>query len=175
MSLPKPTLIGAALLLALSTGGGCAWIKSKVQSEPPYQDSRMSRPLEMPPGLDAPSSAGGMAIPDVGHAGMTAPVQPPGLGAPAAPQGVREFFLDDELDSAYRRIGLALERLEGVELLGRAQLLHSFDVRYQGQTLLLRAERSGERVRVTALGSGGQPQSGGAGAQLLGLLQARLQ
>lgn len=170
------TPLMAALALALAAGSGCGWIKSKINTEAPYQDSQMSRPLEMPPGLDKPGSTGGMAIPDAaGVSGGSVQGLPPGMGAPAGAAAVSELQLADTLESAYRRLGLALERLDGVEVLAQAQLLNSYEVRFEGQTLLLKAEQSGDSVRVSALSGSGQALAGGAGAKLLGLLQARLQ
>ncbi|HEX5756937.1 MAG TPA: hypothetical protein VFY12_11385 [Arenimonas sp.] len=170
------TPLMAALALALVAGSGCGWIKSKIKTDVPYQDSQMARPLEMPPGLDKPGSTGGMAIPDAaGVSGGSVQTLPPGMDASAGVAGVSELRLAGSLESAYPRLGQALEGLDGVEVLSRAQLLNSYEVRFEGQTMLLRAEQSGDAVRVTALSGSGQVLAGGAGARLLGLLQPRLQ
>ncbi|HLS84105.1 MAG TPA: hypothetical protein VK016_05510 [Arenimonas sp.] len=174
-SLARAALL-AVLALALVAASGCSWLRGKFGGENAYRQSQQAQPLEVPPGLDAPSTAGGVTIPDVSanpHA--NAPAEAPAGGiAPSGVPAVDAFTLEDTLPSAWRRIGLALGKIEGVQVDERAQLLNSYSVRYLGQVFLVRAEQAGEQVRVVALGSDGRPLSGGAAAQLLGLLKARL-
>ncbi|KAA2285569.1 hypothetical protein [Arenimonas fontis] len=170
--------LSAVLAAALVGTSGCSWLRSKFGTENAYQRSVQNRPLEVPPGLDTPSTAGGVAIPEVSASPRaSAPVEGPvpgGPGAAATVPAMDSFTLEDSLASAWRRIGLALGKIEGVTVDERAQLLNSYSVRYQGQAFLVRAEQVGEAVRVVALGADGRPLSGGAAARLLGLLKARL-
>ena len=174
----RPLLIGA-LAVAVFASSGCAWMRSKWGNEARYQNSTQNQPLEVPPGLDMPSTAGGVAIPDVAPgAASAAPVATdvPAAGtvAPGGIAGIESFTLADSVESSWRRIGLALAKLEGVTVGDRAQLLNSYEVTYQGVTMLVRAEAAGDQTRVVALGADGRPMTSGAGAQLLALLKNRL-
>lgn len=166
----------AVLAVALVGSSGCSWLRGKFGTENAYKRSQQNQPLEVPPGLDAPSTSGGVVIPDVSNNPYAnAPAQAPVADVvPSSVPSVDSFVLNDSLSSAWRRIGLALGKIDGVQVDERAQLLNSYSVRYLGQVFLIRAEQAGEQVRVVALGSDGRPLSGGAAAQLLGLLKARL-
>lgn len=164
----RPLLIGV-VALALVSQAGCAWTRNKLGMDARYQDSTQNRPLEAPPGLDLPNTAGAVVVPDVA----------PGTGgaiSSSAPgiSGLSSFTIADTLDSAWRRIGLALGNIEGVTISDRAQLLNSYAVTYQGASMLIRAQAVSGETRVVALGPDGQPIASGAGAQLLALLKARL-
>lgn len=166
----RPLLIGAVAIAMLSQSG-CAWTRSKLGMDAKYQDSVQNRPLEVPPGLDLPNTAGAISVPDVSASAGTAVASGvPGQGS----GGVTSFTLADSLDSAYRRIGIALGKIEGVSVTERAEVLNSYEVSYQGTVMLLRAEAAGGETRVQALGPDGLPLTSGPATQLLALLKARL-
>lgn len=168
----RPLLV-ATLAVAVLASSGCSWIRSKWGNEAEYQASRQNQPLEVPPGLDVPSTTGGVSIPDAG-AGSAAPV---GQGVPSAQavvDGVESFTLDDSVASSWRRIGIALGKIEGATIGERAQLLNSYEVSYKGVTVLLRAEAAGGQTRVVALGPDGQPIRTGIATELLAILKSRL-
>lgn len=173
----RPLLIGA-LAIALLSQGGCAWTRAKLGMDAKYQESRYNQPLEVPPGLDLPSTAGAMTVPDVAATAATPGEAVPaaGVATPAAATvaGIDAFTMADTVDSAWRRLGFALGKIEGVTIGERAQLLNSYEVSYQGTTMLIRAEASGDQTRVVALGTDGQPLTSGPATQLLALLKARL-
>lgn len=179
----RPLLIGA-LAVALLSQSGCAWTRSKLGMDAKYQDSVQNSPLEVPPGLDLPATTGAVTVPDVTPNPNLAPLTTtsPVSTVPAAPTGttavavagIDAFTMDDTVDSAWRRLGLALGKIEGVTLGESAQLLNSYEVTYQGVVMLVRAEAVGEQTRVVALGANGQPLTSGPGAQLLALLRRRL-
>lgn len=174
-SVNRKTLLASAVVVALLSTSGCGWIKRKFTSEAPYQDSQLARPLEVPPGLDTPRTSGSYGVPAaVGLSSGAMNVAPPDANAPAAPAAVTDFTVADTLESTYRRLGLALARVDGVTITSQAQLLNSYEVSYGGHSLLIRAEASGNETRVAALGADGKTLSGGAAAQLLGILKARL-
>ena len=171
----RPLLIGA-LAVALLTQGGCAWTRAKLGMDAKYQDSRQEQPLEVPPGLSLPSTAGAVTVPDVTGSPAASPgeaVPGEGVGAPAV-AGIDAFTMADTVDSAWRRLGFALGKIEGVTIGDRAQLLNSYEVSYQGTSMLIRAEAVGDQTRVVALGANGQPLTSGPATQLLALLKARL-
>ena len=99
--------LGAVLL------GGCGIFGKKSS----YEASKASTPLEIPPGLDAPSTSGALEIPEVAGAatpadGVAAPAPPATAYAPQAVVAGDEASLSlaDAPAGAWRRIGLALQR-----------------------------------------------------------------
>ena len=168
-SLSRPLLIGAVAIAMLSQAG-CAWTRSKLGMDAKYQDSVQNQPLEVPPGMDTPPTLGAIVVPDVAANAGSASVA---TGVPSA-AAIASFTLADSVDSAWRRIGIALGKIEGAVIGDRAQLLNSYEVTYQGVSMLVRAEAVDGQTRVVALGQDGQPIRTGVATQLLALLKARL-
>lgn len=148
-----------ALMLALAASSGCAWMRGKSG----YENAPESRPLEVPPDLDAPRIDPAMNIPEVAGAQR----------APAAASSA-PFTVADATDSTWRRVGVALERIEGVTIADRAQLLSAYGVRYQGEEFLIRVSADGDKSRVHATTADGANASSAAAGKLLGLLKQRL-
>jgi len=145
-------------LVMVSATSGCSWLKKRVG----YENSKQTNPLEIPPGLDAPSTNNALLVPNV---------EGTAAGAQAS---VETFTVNDTLESTWRRMGLALNRIEGVTVTGSAQALGSYDVRYQGLNYLIRAEAAGESTRVTAFTSEGAAAANSPASRLLGILKSRL-
>ena len=169
-SILRPLLI-AVIGTALLTQGGCVWLRAKFANTAVYEDSDQANPLEVPPDLDAPNTTAGIAIPDVTAnpvtQGSTATATVPAIGGDG-------FAMADTVDSAFRRVGVALGKIDGVTLGDSAQLLGTHTVTYQGTTMLIRVEAAGEGARVTAVGTDGTPLTGGPAGALLAALKARL-
>lgn len=162
---PSRPLLGALVLLAAATAlPGCSWFRK----EPAYLDSAESRPLEVPPDLVLPSSSAALQIP-AAAAGAPAPGEVP----PAAVGAGTAFEITDSTESAFRRVGLALGRIDGATATPVAAL-NSHEVTYKGQSFLVRLAARGESVRIDAISPEGTALAGGAAAELLGLLQSRL-
>lgn len=88
-------LVVPALLLSVLVVSGCGAFRSKKDWEKAQQEA----PLEIPPGLETPSTSAALVIPDVGS----------GAGAQQGVAPVSDgFVLADDADAAYRRIGEAL-------------------------------------------------------------------
>jgi len=89
-------LVVPALLLSVLVVSGCGAFRSKKDWERAQQEA----PLEIPPGLDTPSTSAALVIPDVGSGagGATS-------SAPVAAPVSDGFVLADDADAAYRRIG----------------------------------------------------------------------
>ncbi|HPO23855.1 MAG TPA: hypothetical protein PK135_04180, partial [Arenimonas sp.] len=91
-------------LVMVSATSGCSWLKKRVG----YENSKQTNPLEIPPGLDAPSTNNALLVPNV---------EGTAAGAQAS---VETFTVNDTLESTWRRMGLALNRIEGVTVTGSA-------------------------------------------------------
>ena len=153
----------ATLLVAMAAGTGCSWFRGKSG----YENSPESRPLEVPPDLDAPVSDPGMRVPAVSGAKTPATAsQGAATGAP--------FVLADALDGAWRRVGLALERIDGVNIGERDTVQAIYNVTYDGQSFQIKLAAEGEGTRVSAVGQDGSELNTGAAGRLLGLLKTRL-
>ena len=164
-------VVGAALL----SQSGCVWLRTKFANTAVYEDSEQADPLEMPPDLDVPNTAAGVAIPDVTPNPMTQGPTASTGSVPTAPSAPMDgFVLADTAESAFRRIGVALGKIDGVVLGESAASAGTHSVTFQGTPMLIRIEGSGDSVRVSAVGPDGSRLSGGAAGQLLALLKARL-
>lgn len=166
-ALKRPFLFGLLATAATVALSGCSFFRGK---EAPYLDSRESRPLEVPPDLVLPSSSAALQIPAAPGGAVAAPGEAP----PAALGPATSFDLDDTAENAFRRVGLALARIEGATATPVAAL-NSYEVGFRGESFLVRLSPSSETVRVDAISPEGTPIRGGAAGDLLGLLQARLQ
>ncbi|MCX7556996.1 hypothetical protein OS187_09215 [Xanthomonadaceae bacterium JHOS43] len=149
-------LIFAAVAVALLATSGCSWFRAKTG----YELSPESRPLEIPPDLNAPSNDGALRIP----------------GVAASQRGVetQAFTLQDTPASAFERIGIALGRIEGVSISESSQLLTVYTVSYEGETFLIRIAPQGDGARISAVTAEGREIGSGAGSKLVGLLRQRL-
>jgi uncharacterized lipoprotein len=151
----RPLLAGA-IVAALLASTGCHWFSGSD-----YRRSVESRPLEVPPDLDAPATANAMPLPAAA-----------GLGASSrAPVG---FVVADTPANTWSRIGTALATIDGVTVVGQAQTMGSYDVSFQGQNFLLRVEDTAGQSRVSALGPNGQVLRAGPASILLEQLRAKL-
>jgi uncharacterized lipoprotein len=177
----RPLLLGV-VAVALLSQTGCVWMRAKFGNNAVYKDSVQSDPLEVPPGMDAPSTSGATTIPDVGADAIAAAAaaeadfaaRVPTAPGTVAVAGISDFTLTDNVESAWRRVGIALAKIDGVGVGESSQLLHGHEVTYQGVTMLIRAESIGGQTRVAAIGSDGQQITSGPATQLLALLKARL-
>ena len=106
---------------------------------------------------------------------------PPAPIVPAAPVGITEFTVADNMLDTWNTIGQIIVRLDGAEYESRAQMLGIYAVRYQGERFLLRTEalvlpEAGQHTltRVLALGLDGTPNRSPAAMALLEILQQRI-
>ncbi len=156
-------LAATALAAVLLSTAGCGWFRGGER----YLDATENRPLELPPGLDRPTVDPAMAVPTVA---AIAPASAPS----AAPAAAASLVLDDTAENAFRRVGLALGRIEGVTVGGNSPLLGTYEVQYRGQDFLVRVQASGEQANVAALSPDGATLSSGPAVELIGQLRARL-
>ena len=167
--MPRSRPLVAGLALALVSAGlpGCSWLRGNDNDLD--LDSREGRPLEVPPDLVTPSSPAALRVP-AAVAGASAPGEAP----PAALGPGAAFDLDDSAESAFRRVGLALARIEGASATP-VVALNSYEVEFRGERFLVRLAPQGESVRIDAISPEGRPVSAGAAGELLAQLRSRLQ
>lgn len=162
------SLLVAGLASSIVVTSGCSWFRANSG----YETSRETRPLEVPPDLTTPAVDPSMALPTVAPAQV--PRAPTGAQASAG-AAVSSFEVSDSAGETWRRVGLALERIDGVVITSRAQLLGSHEVEYRGESFLVRVQQgAGETSTVTAVNAAGQSVGTGAATELLGLLRQRL-
>lgn len=165
-ALKRPVLGGLALVLAATALSGCSWFRR----EPDYLSSTESRPLEVPPDLVLPSSTGALQVPPASGSSAV-----PGEAPPAALGAGEGFTIADSPESAFRRVGIALERIEGVSSSKAVAALNAFEVGFGGESFLVRIAPNDGNVRIDAISPDGRPLTSPAARQLLGALRTRLQ
>lgn len=177
MSLPSSigrVLLATTLAAALLAGSGCRLMHRQDGStrflprshNADYKKSKENRPLEVPPDLDTPATDPAMQIP---RGGSTF-----GSSAPAGPSVSTGFVVSDTPAGAWERMGKALDRIGGVTVTQRTQLLNSYEVQFKGATLLIRANPEGGATHVDAVGADGQPVRTPEAQELLNLLKDRI-
>ena len=127
-----PTLIVATALLS-----GCGWFhRDRVDY---YKGTQETRPLEVPPDLDAPStsrelvvpaSSGSTASSSAATASATSSAPPEAAGIVAS--GPVDLHIADSVDNAYQRVGLALDRLQLGKVASKDDAAHSYAYDFEG-------------------------------------------
>jgi uncharacterized lipoprotein len=164
----KP-LVAAVLAVAVLGTSACGWFRKDAQV---YRMSAESRPLEVPPDLDRPDTAG--AVTPTPAAPQSVLRSQVGTAAAAsAPAGIG-FAAAGSRDEVYARVGAALEAIDGVTIASRAQLLGSYDVNYRGSDFLVRVTPAQDGSYVSAVDPRGVPATGEASVALIAALRAAL-
>ena len=180
---PFRPLLAALVGVALLSSSGCVWLRTKFANTAVYEDSEQVDPLEVPPDLDVPDSSAGVAIPNVtpnprtqGVAAGSAPpaAAPVPVPVPVTAVGADGFMLADTTESAFRRVGVALGKIDGVVPGESTQSPNTHTVTFLGTTMLIRVDAAGDGSRVSAAGLDGTPLTTAAAVQLLALIKARL-
>lgn len=117
-----PTLIVAAAVL-----GGCGWFhRDRVDY---YKSAQESRPLEVPPDLDNPTTSKELVVPGTG----ATTAQPAAGAASAAPPstasadtGPVDLHVADTVANTYARVGLALDHAQLGKVSGKDDATHSY-------------------------------------------------
>jgi uncharacterized lipoprotein len=156
--------LSAVLVAVVVASAGCSWIRGKSG----YEKSVETRPLEIPPELDRPATDSSMEIPAV-----ATPRAAPRT-VPAAAVAGQSFVIADAPESAWRRLGLALDRIEGVTINERDQPQSVYDVSYEGESFRVKVAADGDASRISTVDQNGQDVSTAAAGRLLALLKQRL-
>jgi uncharacterized lipoprotein len=186
---------------------GCQTIKAHNpfrHKEPAYKTAQQEQPLEVPPGMDQPATSEALAIPGASGSAEAAPASaapgvpamtttaPPAAVAPAA-EGGAGLALADTPDSAYHRVGLALDRGDIGKVTAQDDAAHTYQVAID--TVVTEKPEGGffhrlfhgsknetvtgnVTVSVVPQGSGSLVQAAGnpdAAARVIALLKQRLQ
>lgn len=155
----------AALVLAMATTSGCSWFR---RGDSVYAGPAESRPLEVPPPLEAVTTASAAA-----SASTSATASGAGATAAAA-QGAPGFSVAGTRDEVYARVGEALGAIEGLTITSRAQLLGAYDVSYEGASFLVRVTTVGTGTSIAAVDARGLPATGDAPRRVIESLRTSL-
>jgi uncharacterized lipoprotein len=111
-----PVLALSALLLS-----GCGMFRSQKA----WETAKQETPLEIPPGLDTPSTSAALVIPEPGANNPTAN----GATARVGKNGgviADGFVINDSIDNTYRRVGQALENGDIGQVLAHDDDAHTY-------------------------------------------------
>ena len=151
----------AVLAVAVLGASGCKWFR---KGNPDYALSAEARPLEVPPDLNLPNTAGAMKLPPA--AGQVSE-------QPGAVTSATGFNVAGARDEVFAKLGEALGGIDGVTIASRAQLLGTYDVSYEGNNFLVRAVAVEAGTYVSAIDPRGLPATGSA-PKLIAALKAKL-
>jgi uncharacterized lipoprotein len=175
MRLPTPIapsvkpLLAAVLAVAVLGTSSCGWFRKDAQV---YRMSAESRPLEVPPDLDRPDSAG--AITPTQSTPQSVLRSEVGASAAASTPAGIGFAVAGSRAEVYARVGAALEAIDGVTIASRAELLGSYDVNYRGSDFLVRVTPAQDGSYVSAVDPRGVQATGDAPVALISALRAAL-
>jgi uncharacterized lipoprotein len=171
-TLSRPSAFAAlpvALMLAASVSG-CHWFKKDTG----FQKVGDARPLEVPPDLDAPDTAGAMLLPDAKPGSVTrSSLGAAQAAAPASP-AANGFTVAGDRDAVFAQVGDALAKIDGLAIASKAQLLGAYDVSYGGANFLVRVSKVDAGTYVSAVDPRGLPATGEGPAKVLAALKAAL-
>lgn len=127
--------VPVSVLTCLMLLSGCETVRSHNPFRhrgPDYQSAQQVQPLEVPPGLDTPPTSEALIVPGAdntsGAVGASADVSP-GIAAPVYPPASgNSLALSDQPDSAYHRVGLALERGGVGTVIAHDDAAHTYQV-----------------------------------------------
>jgi hypothetical protein len=128
----KTSLLVALPAVALSglLLSGCGMFRSHKAWDTAQQES----PLEIPPGLDRPSTSEALVIPPPGANQPTASGATASVGAPGS-QIADGFVLTDSVDNTYHRVGQVLESGSLGQVIGHDDAAHSYTLSVSGAVL----------------------------------------
>lgn len=111
-----PVLALSALLLS-----GCGMFRSQKA----WETAKQETPLEIPPGLDTPSTSAALVIPEQGANNPTSNGATARFGKGGA-QIADGFVLNDTVDNTYRRVGQALENGDIGQVVAHDDAAHTY-------------------------------------------------
>jgi uncharacterized lipoprotein len=156
------------LVLAVAVFGtsGCRMFSKKHDL---YGKSEAERPLEFPPAFNAEEAEAiysGTASGSVTRSSV-------GTGGSSTSQALG-FVVSGDRATVYERVGAALAKIEGANVVSRAQLLGAFDLDYEGSKFLVRVSEVAGGSQVAAVDPRGVAAQGAAPAKLIAQLKAAM-
>ncbi len=164
-------LVLAVLAVSVIGVSGCSWFSKGAKGD--YALSPEARPLEVPPDLNVPNTAGAMHLPQAGNQ-APAPAAPAAPAAPSAAAASTSFVVQGERDAVFTKVGTVLEATDGLTIASRAPLLGVYDINYRNSDFLVRVVTVDNGVHVSAVDPRGLPASGAAAAELVASLKSAL-
>jgi uncharacterized lipoprotein len=186
------------LALVVLAASGCSFFGKKSS----YEQARASRPLEVPPDLDAPATTGSLSIPESGNGGTSDAAAAGGAPSDAPSEIVAgedsSMSLADSPAGAWRRVGLALERSQVGEIAARDESAATYTLTGKTRvgakddrgffkklftseksesaevTRVVRISADGAGSRVTVEDEGGQPVGDEFARRIISALKQRL-
>ncbi len=119
------SLIAAATLL-----GGCSLFHHRDNNY--YSKARETKPLEVPPDLDTPVTSDELAVPPVATSSGAAQSTSTGSAPPAVTFSGGGLRIADNVDHAWQRVGLALERAQAGTISARDATAHTYTLEVSG-------------------------------------------
>ncbi len=160
----RPLLL-ALLAVAVLAGSGCSWFRGKTRGV--YSMDETQRPLEVPPDLSLPSTAGAVAMPVLASATAT--------GAAQVADNRYGFSIPEaDSEKVYARVGEVLGGIGGLTIANRAPLLGAYDVSYQGGNFLVRVAKTASGTAISAIDPRGQFAQGEGPATVITRLRQAL-
>ena len=156
-------LVVTAIAVSVLGATGCKWFR---KGSPAYAMSEETRPLEVPPDLNLPSTAGAMKLPPSVSASQV-------VSAPVSAASATSFHVVGSRDDVFNRLGVALGEVEGLTIASRAQLLGTYDVTYEGSNFLVRVAAVETGTYVSAVDPRGIPSTGEAPTKLIATLKGK--
>ena len=126
----KPTiLVRSTLLAAISFAllGGCSMFHRHDNS---YSKAQETKPLEVPPDLETPSTSNELIVPASGGASSTSTAT--SSAPPQVSPGGDSLHVADSVGHAWTRVGLALERAQVGTISERNETAHSYTLDVAG-------------------------------------------
>lgn len=160
----RPLLL-PLLAVAVLAGSGCSWFHKKTRGV--YAMDETQRPLEVPPDLSLPSTAGAVALPALASAQATGPAQ-------VADNRYGFSIAEADSEKVYARVGELLGGIGGLTVANRAPLLGAYDVSYQGSNFLVRVAKTASGTAVSAIDPRGQFAQGEGPAAVIASLKQGL-
>jgi uncharacterized lipoprotein len=123
-----PALIVAATLL-----GGCGWFHRSDRTDY-YKGTQETRPLEVPPDLDSPTTNKELIVPGATSAAGAAGGAAVGATPPAGDVSgsAVDLHIADTADNTYQRVGLALDHVQLGKVSSKDDAAHSYAYDFDG-------------------------------------------
>lgn len=159
------SLVLLGVVTAVATSG--CFFKRGARGD--YALAPEARPLEVPPDLNQPNTAGSAPIP-----ALASTAKPAAASAATVASSQSGFTVSGSRDEVFGKVGEALAGVEGLTIASRAQLLGSYDVAYEGSNFLVRVVATDAGAYVSAVDPRGMPATDAAATKLIAALKAKL-